>query len=304
VDAYRKAGWEHAVASSGTAKALAAILREMGLTDQGISAAGLDKLRAQFVKAGEVDELEIPGLSEDRAAIMPGGLAIMSAVLAEFDIEHLDVSDGALRQGVLYDLLGRVRHRDMREATVRQFMRRYQVDTAQAERVARFAHEVYSGLNLEPSETDVALLSWAARLHEIGISIAHAAYHKHSSYIVAQADMPGFSQKEQARLARLLLAHRRKLAKVGNLPELSGDWGLIFALRLAALFCRSRRDLPIPPMACKASKGGFQLALPRTWLDEHPMTEAALENETEEWRSVGVRLDVRPLAKEDLVPTS
>jgi exopolyphosphatase/guanosine-5'-triphosphate,3'-diphosphate pyrophosphatase len=298
VDAYRKADWQHAVASSGTAKALAAILREMGLAEQGISAAGLDKLRAQFIKAGEVDELEIPGLSEDRAAIMPGGLAIMSAVLAELDIEHLDVSDGALRQGVLYDLLGRVRHRDMREATVRQFMRRYQVDAAQAERVARFANEVYSGLNLAPSETDAAMLGWAAKLHEIGISIAHAAYHKHSSYIVAQADMPGFSQKEQARLARLLLAHRRKLAKVDDLPDLGGDWALIFALRLAALFCRSRRDLPMPPLACKASKGGFQLALPRAWLDEHPMTEAALENETEEWRSVGVRLEVRPLVRE------
>jgi exopolyphosphatase/guanosine-5'-triphosphate,3'-diphosphate pyrophosphatase len=298
VGAYRTAGWEHAVASSGTAKALAAILREMGLVEGGISASGLDRLRAQFIKAGEVDELEIPGLSKDRTAIMPGGLAIMSAVLAEFGIEHLDVSDGALRQGVLYDLLGRVRHRDMREATVRQFMRRYQVDTAQAERVARFAKEIYSSLNLEPFESDATMLGWAANLHEIGISIAHAGYHKHSSYIVAQADMPGFSQGEQARLARLLLAHRRKLAKV-DLPELSGDWALILALRLAALFCRSRRDLPLPPLACKASKGGFQLALPRAWLDEHPMTEAALEGETEEWRAVGVRLEVRPLVRED-----
>jgi exopolyphosphatase/guanosine-5'-triphosphate,3'-diphosphate pyrophosphatase len=137
VDAYRHTGWKHAVASSGTAKSLAAILRESDLCEQGISAAALDKLRAQFIEAGEVDKLRLPGLREDRAAIISGGLAIMSATLAEFGIEHLEVSDGALRQGVLYDLLGRVRHRDMREATVRQFMRRYQVDTAQAESYAR-----------------------------------------------------------------------------------------------------------------------------------------------------------------------
>src|SRR6266481_196806 len=227
VDVYRRTGWKHAVASSGTAKSLAAILRESDLCEQGISAAALDKLRALFIKAGEIDKLELPGLREDRAAIIPGGLAIMSATLAEFGIEHLEVSDGALRQGVLYDLLGRVRHRDMREAT---------------------------------------------SLHEIGISIAHAGYHKHSAYVLAQADMPGFSQKEQARLSRLVLAHRGKL---------------------------TRRDLALPVPACKASKSGFQLTLQRTWLEEHPMTEGALESETEEWRALGVRLELRSSAKEE-----
>ncbi len=280
VDSYRRTGWKHAVASSGTAKSLAAILRESDLCEQGISAAALDKLRALFIKAGEVDRLELPGLRGDRAAIISGGLAIMSAALAEFGIEHLEVSDGALRQGVLYDLLGRVRHRDMREATVRQFMRRYQVDAAQAERVAR-------------------MLRWAASLHEIGISIAHAGYHKHSAYILAQADMPGFSQKEQARLSRLVLAHRGKLTKIEDLPEQSADWALIFALRLAALFNLIRRDLALPIPACKASKSGFQLTLQRAWLEEHPMTEGALENETEEWRALGVKLELRSSAKEE-----
>ncbi|HEY6239340.1 MAG TPA: exopolyphosphatase [Burkholderiales bacterium] len=299
VDAYRNAGWKQAVASSGTAKSLAAILRESGLCEQGISAEALDKLRAQFIKAGEVDRLKLPGLREDRAAIIPGGLAIMSAVLAEFGIEQMEVSDGALRQGVLYDLLGRVRHRDMREATVRQFTRRYQVDTAQAERVAKLAQDIHASLSDEPSEADTATLRWAASLHEIGISIAHTGYHKHSAYILAQADMPGFSQKEQERLSRLVLAHRGKLTKLEDLPEHSADWELIFALRLAALFCLSRRDLVLPTPACRSSKSGFQLTLPRTWLEEHPMTEGALENETDEWRTIGVKLEVRSLAKEE-----
>jgi exopolyphosphatase/guanosine-5'-triphosphate,3'-diphosphate pyrophosphatase len=299
VDVYRRTGWKHAVASSGTAKSLAAILRESDLCEQGISAAALDKLRALFIKAGEVDKLDLPGLREDRAAIISGGLAIMSAALAEFGIENLEVSDGALRQGVLYDLLGRVRHRDMREATVRQFMRRYQVDTAQAERVGRLAQNIHASLNEESSEADTAMLRWAASLHEIGISIAHAGYHKHSAYIVAQADMPGFSQKEQARLSRLVLAHRGKLTKIEDLPERSADWALIFSLRLAALFNLSRRDLALPTPACKASKSGFQLTLQGAWLEEHPMTEGALENETEEWRALGVKLELRSSDKEE-----
>jgi exopolyphosphatase/guanosine-5'-triphosphate,3'-diphosphate pyrophosphatase len=299
VDAYRRVGWKHAVASSGTAKSLASILRQCELCEQGISAAGLEKLRTLLVKAGHIDRLELPGLRPDRVPIIPGGIAIISAALAEFGIEQVEVSDGALRQGVLYDLLGRVRHRDMREATVRQFMRRYQVDSAQAERVARFAQNIYENLNDEPSEADTTMLRWAASLHEIGISIAHTAYHKHSAYVLAQADMPGFSQKEQSRLSRLVLAHRGKLAKIGDLPESSSEWALIFALRLAVLFHLSRRDSKLPATTCKASKNGFQLTLPRAWLEEHAMTEAALEEETEQWRSVGVKLEVRSLAKEE-----
>ena len=299
VDAYRRVGWKHAVVSSGTAKSLASILRECELCEQGISASGLEKLRALLVKAGAIDKLELPGLRADRVAIIPGGVAIMSAALAEFGIEHVEVSDGALRQGVLYDLIGRVGHRDMREATVRQFMRRYQVDAAQAERVARLAQSIYENLNGEPAEADTTMLRWAANLHEIGISIAHAGYHKHSAYILAQADMPGFSQKEQSRLSRLVLAHRGKLAKIGDLSETSAEWALIVALRLAVLFHLSRRDAKLPAPACKASKNGFHLTLPRAWLEEHALTEAALEEETEQWRSVGVKLELRALVKEE-----
>jgi exopolyphosphatase/guanosine-5'-triphosphate,3'-diphosphate pyrophosphatase len=299
VDAYRRVGWKHAVASSGTARSLASILHECELCEQGISAAGLEKLRGLLIKAGEIDKLELPGLRADRVPILPGGVAIMSAALAEFGIDHVEVADGALRQGVLYDLIGRVRHRDMREATVRQFMRRYQVDAAQAERVARFAQNIFENLNREPSEADTTMLRWAASLHEIGISIAHTGYHKHSAYVLAQADMPGFSQKEQSRLSRLVLAHRGKLAKIGDLPESSSEWTLIFALRLAVLFHLGRRDSKLPSPACKASKNGFQLTLPRAWLEEHALTEAALEEETEQWRSVGVKFELRSLAKEE-----
>jgi exopolyphosphatase / guanosine-5'-triphosphate,3'-diphosphate pyrophosphatase len=297
VDAYRAAGWSHAVASSGTARALAGMLRESGLAEHGITAPALGRLRDRFIAAGRLARLKLPGLREDRRPIIAGGLAIMETVMAAFGIERLDVSDAALRQGVMYDLLGRVRHDDMREASVRQFMRRYQVDAAQAERVGGLAQRILAGVAPGAPEGDAAMLRWAASLHEIGISIAHAGYHKHSAYIVSQADMPGFSQSEQARLARLVLAHRGKMAKLRDLPKRSPDWPLVLALRLSALLHMSRRDVELPSLECARTAGGFRVSLPRAWLDKHPLTGATLEAEAAEWRPLGIRLAVRALAR-------
>ncbi|TAK68339.1 MAG: exopolyphosphatase, partial [Betaproteobacteria bacterium] len=246
VKQYARHGWTGAVGSSGTARSIASILEANGWSEHGISAAGLDKLRSAFLKAGDIEHLLLPGMREDRAAILPGGLAIMCAAFAELGIEHMSVSDAALRQGVLYDLLGRVQKHDMRELTVRQFMRRYHVDTAQAERVAELAARLHRHMSATQSEPQLA---WAACLHEIGISIAHNGYHKHSAYVIANADMPGFSRMEQAQLARLVLAHRGKLAKLQDLSPVPGDWALAFCLRLASLFCRSRTDPELPQLA-------------------------------------------------------
>ena len=295
VKEYRRTGWKQAIGSSGTAKSLAAILAENGWSNGAINADGLDRLRSQFLKAGDVDKLDLPGLRADRAAILPGGLAIMVAVFEGLGLDEMEVAEGALRQGVLHDLLGRVQHHDMRELTVKQFIRRYHVDAAQAERVETLALALYHALAERGRDGDTQTLAWAARLHEIGLSIAHAAYHKHSAYMLSNADMPGFSKDEQARLARIALAHRGKLAKIDGLPARSADWALVFCLRIAALLCRSRVDVPLPRLGARAIAGGFQLALPAGWLEEHPLTAAALEAEAEDWRAVGLRFDVRTL---------
>ncbi len=304
VKSYRRAGWKEAVASSGTAKTIAAILASQGWADHGITAEGLEQLRAYMIKSGEVGKLRLGGLKEDRAAVLAGGTAILAAVLAQLDIERLEVAEGALRDGVLYDLLGRKRHRDLREATVSYFQRRYHADAAQSERVSTLALKLQADLGAG-SEADEQMLRWAAALHEIGISIAHAGYHKHSAYILAQADMPGFSQKEQRRLARVVLAHRGKLGKqeLQDMPLHSPDWPLIFALRLATLFCRSRSDVALPGIACRATGIGFQVALPGRWLEEHPLTDAALENDAEEWRVAGFRIDLQRLPEPKLQAT-
>jgi exopolyphosphatase/guanosine-5'-triphosphate,3'-diphosphate pyrophosphatase len=299
VKAYRAAGWQEAVGSSGTAKALADLLVQNGLAEGGITREGLDRLRSLLVKLESADLERLPGLRADRAPVLPGGLAIMLAVFDELGIETMKVSEGALRQGVLYDLLGRVEHRDMREATVSQFVRRYHVDTAQAGRVRAFALRLYESFVPpgEEGDPDRLMLDWAARLSEVGLSIAHAQYHKHSAYVLSNADMPGFSRMEQQRLARLVLAHRGKLGKVQDAGLEGTDWLLVFVLRLAALLMRSRSDAPLPPLRVAGDAAGFTIEVPQSWLDDNPLSGAALESEGEAWKAVGMKLQVSAVSE-------
>jgi exopolyphosphatase/guanosine-5'-triphosphate,3'-diphosphate pyrophosphatase len=296
---YRTAGWQEAVGSSGTARALESILRENRFTEEGITLEGLERLKSLLLKHERADPDRIAGLRKDRAAVIPGGLAIMLCAFSELGIERMAVSDGALRHGVLYDLLGRVQHRDMREATVTQFMRRYHVDAAQAERVRSLALKIFDSISSEEKEleTERLLLDWAARLAEIGLSVAHAQYHKHSAYILSNADMPGFSRMEQQRLARIVLAHRGKLGKMQDEGLEGSDWTLVFALRIAALALRNRTDARFPLLRVAGDGAGYALDLPQAWLEENPLAAAALETETEYWKAVGMGFAVNSLSE-------
>ena len=299
VHAYRAAGWDEAVGSSGTARSMENILRDNGFAQEGLTREGLERLRSALIKHEKADPDRIPGLRPNRAPVLPGGLAIMNAVFEELGIESMKVSDGALRHGVLYDLLGRVEHRDMREVTVEQFVRRYHVDAAHAGRIRQLALTIYDALTPGAERDDDAdrqLLEWAARLAEIGLSIEHAQYHKHSAYVLSNADMPGFSRMEQARLARVVLAHRGKLRKMQDAGLEGNDWKLVFALRTAALILRSRTDARLPFLRVAADAGGFAIDLPQSWLDENPMSAAALDSETDHWKSVGMKLAVSGLS--------
>jgi exopolyphosphatase/guanosine-5'-triphosphate,3'-diphosphate pyrophosphatase len=205
-------------------------------------------------------------------------------------------SEGALRLGVLYDLLGRYHHQDLRDATVRNFMRRYEADAAQAQRVADTAAALLAQLFPEcasPDHPDARFLDWAARLHEIGISVAHSGYHKHSAYILANADMPGFSRMDQARLARVVLAHRGKLERVQSLPGDSRDWALILCLRLAVLVHRARADGTLPPLSLRQGARGYLVGADAGWLAASPFTAASLEEESRQWSGIGKELRVR-----------
>jgi exopolyphosphatase/guanosine-5'-triphosphate,3'-diphosphate pyrophosphatase len=293
---FRTVGWEQAVGSSGTAKAICDIVELAGYSDGGITREGLEMLTAKLLKAGDIALLDLPGLRPDRVPVLPGGLAIMSAVFEEFGLERMKFSEGALRLGVLYDLLGRYHHQDLRDATVRNFMRRYEADPRQAQRVAdtalAFLYQL-GGEVLAQDQAEARFLEWAARLHEIGVSVAHSSYHKHSAYILANADMPGFSRRDQGRLAQVVLAHRGKLQRLQNLPPESPDWALVLCLRLAVLVHRARDDAGLPPLQLRTEPKGFQIDADEKWLADSPLTAAALREEVRQWASVGKELRIR-----------
>ena len=299
VAAFREAGWEEAVGSSGTARAIADVLEMNGFNpdgELGITQDGLERLRSVMLRAGNVAALDLHGLRSDRVLVLPGGLAIMSAVFKEFGLGRMTFSEGALRLGVLYDLLGRHHHDDQREATVGQFMRRYEVDRRQAARVTQRAQNLLVQLLPEaaaPDHADAQFLVWAARLHEIGISVAHSSYHKHSAYILANADMPGFSRMDQERLSRIVLAHRGKLERVVATTRDPRDWLLILCLRLAALLHRARDDASLPDLKVAMSENGFLLSVDAAWLAASPLTAATLEEEARQWASIGMELRLR-----------
>ena len=288
---FSRDNWQHAVGSSGTARALREILEQCGWSVRGITADGLAKLRSQMVKAGHVDALDLPGLSRDRVPVIAGGFAIMAGLFAELGIEQMDVAETAMREGILYDLLGRFHQQDMREATVDEFMRRYHIDPQQAARVKRVALKLLAACG-GGNENDLRFLDWAARLHEIGLSVSHGGYHRHAGYILENADMPGFSRTEQARLALLARAQRGALVK---LPDFAAgavsdnDRLLVWLLRQAVILCRSRAEPRLPEVKVEASNKRFRLTLPEGWLARRPLTQRALEEEVVHWQAVGIK---------------
>lgn len=286
--AFRRGQWREAVGSSGTARALGEILRQNGRGDGRITLEGLMWLRDRLLRAGSVQALDLPGLKPDRRPVIAGGFSIMLALFQELGIEDMTVAQGAMREGILWDLLGRVHDHDMRDLTVTQFMRRYHVDGRQARRVERLALALARHLPGLDDES-LHLLSWAARLHEIGISIAHSGLHKHGAYILENADMPGYSRRDQALLSMLVRASRGGLGKLSLAPE-DPLWPLILCLRLAILFNLSRTDTAPTSLALRVDAGRCVLSLPRAWLEANPLTQAALEAELREWAGVAAWL--------------
>jgi exopolyphosphatase/guanosine-5'-triphosphate,3'-diphosphate pyrophosphatase len=292
---YIAAGWKHAIGSSGTARALGDILEQNGLSPSGITRDGLAALRELMLKAGNAGSLRLEALKSDRIPVLPGGFAIMSAVFKMLDLDHMEVTDAALRQGVLYDLLGRSEHQDVRDMTIGQFSHRYGVDREQARRVTKLALELLRPLLSPDDDADVDVgrrLEWAAMLHEIGLSIAHAGYHKHSAYILSNADMPGFSKMDQARVAAMVLGHTGKLSKVNGMIVEPNEWLAVMCLRLAALIHRRRADIEVPGLRLMRNGRGYRLEADGDWMSDHPLTEFNLRQEVAEWSKADVALEL------------
>lgn len=294
---FRQLGWQRAIGTSGTIHAVHGILLQNGWSEQAISPAGLERLRQVLLATNDVESLNLQGLRRDRARVLPGGVAILTAVFDSLRIESMSVASGALREGVLYDLLGRIRHEDVRDRTIQRFIKQYNVDTEQAGRVAATA--LYNLGQVEASwklDTEFcrSYLRWSADLHEIGLAIAHGGYHKHSAYLIDHSNMPGFSYQDQQMLSLLTRSVRRKFPRelFAELPKGRGRLALRLSilLRLAVLFNRSRSQRALPEFQLVGKGRKLLLKLPKAWLAEHPLTRADLQQEKSYLESVGYQL--------------
>jgi exopolyphosphatase / guanosine-5'-triphosphate,3'-diphosphate pyrophosphatase len=295
---FKNYGWDHVVGSSGTIRSISDVIRARG-GDSVITPGAVEALIEQALRAGDVAKLHLPGLSEERIPVFAGGLAILSEILHVLDIKSMRAAEGALREGLLYDLVGRLLDEDARVRSVRAMQGRYHVDIAQAERVEAtaldFLRQTQKEWGLEEPLAEL-LLSWAARLHEIGLDVSHSHYQKHGAYLLEHADMPGFPQEEQRILAYVVGAHRRKL-HLETLQELMPPWHikaefLIVILRLAVLLHRGRSAAAMPKIELQPKGRSLEILFPKNWLNDHPLTATDLENEIEYLKSARFRLRV------------
>lgn len=288
---YKRQGWDIALGTSGTAKAIAAVIEAEKLGEV-ITLAAMRQLKDKIISAGSVKKAKLNNLKSERIEVFAGGLAVLLAAFEELSIEKMAFNEAALRDGVFYDLIGRDYEDDLREQTVLQFQERYHVSKNQAQRVAeiaaRFLRSLVRHATVQELDYWSDYLRWSAMLHEIGIDIAHTGYHKHTAYILAQADMPGFSRGEQTLLSQITLAQRGDLKKMNELGELKPmQWDTIFALRLSVLFCRARLPLTLPEnIQLRRDNGNIVLQVSQDWLDNNPLTAAALQSEVDAWNKV------------------
>ncbi|MGB5398522.1 MAG: exopolyphosphatase [Gammaproteobacteria bacterium] len=294
---YRNLGWNLAIGSSGTIRAIRDVVRQAGWSDNGITAESLKTLRNTMIELGHTDALQLDGLSESRRSVFAGGVAVLSAVFDALDISRMLYSTGALREGVIYDLVGRLHHHDMRETTVIALANRYQVDLRQAQQVEATAlhllKQVEEAWELD-TETATQWLHWASYLHEIGLVIAHSMYHKHGAYLIEHSDLPGFSQRDQRLLSRLVLAHRRKLKQsiLEELPEsVRGiSLKLMVLLRLAVILNRDRSENALPDFRATCEADKLILKFPEEWLHNNLLTVTGLDAERKILKGHGFKL--------------
>jgi exopolyphosphatase/guanosine-5'-triphosphate,3'-diphosphate pyrophosphatase len=296
---YRHLGWDEALGSSGTNKAIGQICASLKLTKGAVTSDALPQVRDLLLSAGRIDRIDLPGLSDERRPIIAGGVLVLEAAFNALGLKRMAVSKAALREGVLYDMLGRGSGADPRDASVFALMQRYGIEATQAARVEHTALQLFDRvaqawhLQLD----DRLLLTWAARLHELGLAIAHSQYQVHGAYVLEHSDIAGFSQQEQRLLAALVRAHRRRVPKSAfdALPErlLAPARHTAAVLRLAVLLHRSHDSQALPDLHLHANGNALTLELPAGWLDERPLLASDLATEAVESSGLGISFSVK-----------
>ena len=297
--AYKSIGWQETLGSSGTIKAIGEVLAAMKLTRGAITDSGLEQLRDRMLQADSIADIQLPGLSEERQPVIAGGVLVLEAAFRELGLTRMQVSETAMREGILHDMLGRASQRDSRDLSIDALASRYGVDRAQAARVESTALDLFDQI-AEAWELDAdydrPLLGWASRVHEIGLSIAHSQHQTHGAYLLRHSDIAGFSTQEQAILAALVRnqrrgIHRGVLSDIGE-PEATRCLRCTLLIRLAVMLHRSHDPQPLPKLMLRATPRGFSVEVARSWLAQHPLTRSDLDAETEHLADLGVVLEV------------
>lgn len=299
--AFQDLGWQETIGSSGTAKAIAEMQAGTQESDGFITRAGLNVLVDRLLAFQHIDDIRLPGVSNDRRPVIAGGLLVMDTCFRQLGLERMRVCETAMREGVLHDMLGRVEQRDPRDAAIAALTLRYDVDAEHAAQIEATAlmlfDQVTTGVELEPD--DRLMLAWAARLHELGLAISHSHHQKHGAYLVANSDIDGFSRQEQAVLATLVRCQRRSIKRsmLAGLPGRMAESTLrnVLLLRLAILLHRSHERTPLPNVRLTLDDGHARLQLPAAWLATHALAHADLLAEREELLALGIRFTVGTL---------
>lgn len=292
--------WDIVLGSSGTVHAIAAVVRQNGWSENGITLRSLEKLRKALIRAGSIDKLELPGLREDRRPVIAGGFAILSACFGTFEMSSMTPAKGALREGLMYEWVDPSRHDDVRDHTLERMIQRYRIDAERSARTAETALQLLDAVapewSLQKREHRDAL-AWAARLCEAGLSVAHSGHHKHGAYLIANSHMAGFTYDQQFVIAQLVRSHRRKIpgGHCENWPHFSPleALRLVVLLRLAVLLERSRiagEDELDVTVGAEGDSLDFEFA--PGWLDSHPLTYADLELESAYLTAWNMKLSV------------
>lgn len=284
---YHHYGWDKAIGTSGTIRAILDVVIAKGWNDAVITSESLSELRKSLISFGHINKIDFETLPENRLPVFVGGVIVLSAVFKALKIESMEYSDGALREGLLYDQIGRQQDMDVRDRTVNRLMKRYSVDVDHAEHVEKITKHIFKNVKAEwqlEKRDDLKMIRWAARLHEVGLAIAHNQYHKHAAYLLSNSDMPGFSRQEQVLLSILVRLHRRKIT-LDLFDQVTDDVKnklikLTIILRLAIILNRSRNAIKIPDIDITIKNKKIELSFQENWLADHPLTEADLETET------------------------
>ncbi|TXT37195.1 MAG: exopolyphosphatase / guanosine-5'-triphosphate 3'-diphosphate pyrophosphatase [Comamonadaceae bacterium] len=287
---YPRHQWDSAYGASGTVGAVADVLEMAGWPVGQISREGLNWLVKCMLRAGNANKLQLEGLKDDRRAVIGGGVSVLRGLMELLQIDTLQVAQGALRHGVLLEMVERDAHTtDARDVSVQRLSQKFAIDSTQAERVSQVAASLIAQLLPEQNARTVDFkrkLHWAALLHEIGMAISTSDYHKHGAYILENADTVGFSMPELYRLGLLVLGHRGKLKKLDANFEEPEFTKLLLALRLAVILCHARQEPQIQGMAlsCNPQRQRFYLAVDSTWAVQFPQSAHLLRQESLAWQ--------------------